>query len=146
MKFIFCQIAEGLEYLHDTALVANRDLKPDNMLFTTKEGGTDNRLYDRAQITDFTTAIKLPEENPDDLMISDSAGTKLFEAPEVSLTGAFRPKPLDIWALGVSIYVMVFGTVPFGYQGNSEFELTKQIQEKEPILEFEDKPVSQELK
>ena len=48
MKFIFCQIAEGLQYLHDTAKVANRDLKPDNMLFTTKEGGTDNRLYDRA--------------------------------------------------------------------------------------------------
>lgn len=48
MKFIFCQIAEGLEYLHNTALVANRDLKPENMLFTTKEGGTDNRLYDRA--------------------------------------------------------------------------------------------------
>lgn len=88
MKFIFCQIAEGLEYLHDTALVANRDLKPENMLFTTKEGGTDNRLYDRAQITDFTTAIKLPEEDPDNYLVSDTAGTPLFEAPEVSLTGA----------------------------------------------------------
>ena len=79
MKFIFCQIAQGVEYLH-TQNVANRDLKPENMLFTTKEGGTDNRLFDRAQITDFTTALKVPDE---DSMISDSAGTKLFEAPEV---------------------------------------------------------------
>ena len=46
-KFIFCQIAQGLEYLHSKNVV-NRDLKPENMLFTTKEGGTDNRLYDRA--------------------------------------------------------------------------------------------------
>ena len=96
-------------------------MKPDNMLFTTKEGGTDNRLYDRAQITDFTTAVKLPEEDTDAFTVSDSAGTKLFEAPEVSLTGAFRPKPLDVWALGVSIYVMVFGSAPFGSQGSTEF-------------------------
>ena len=60
--------------------MANRDLKPENMLFTTKEGGTDNRLYDRAQITDFTTALKVPD---DDAFITDSGGTKLFEAPEV---------------------------------------------------------------
>ena len=48
LKFIFCQIAEGLEYLHDTAFVANRDLKPCNMLFATQAGGTNYRLYDRA--------------------------------------------------------------------------------------------------
>ena len=82
MKFIFCQIAVGLQYMHEDMRVANRDLKPENMLFTSKDGGTENRLFDRAQITDFTTAVKLPEEHTDDVMISDSAGTKLFEAPE----------------------------------------------------------------
>ena len=88
----------------------------------------------------------MPEENPDDYLVSDSAGTKLFEAPEVSLTGTFKPKPLDIWALGVSIYMMVFGVAPFGVEGISEVELTKEIQEKTPLLDFEDKPVSNELK
>ena len=146
MKFIFCQIAEGLQYLHDIAKVANRDLKPDNMLFTTKEGGTNNALYDRAQITDFTTAIKLPEENPDEHTISDHAGTKVFEAPEVSSTSSFKPKPLDIWALGVSIYVMVFGTAPFGRVGNSAVEFDQELREKAPVFDFEDKPVSDELK
>ena len=115
MKFIFSQIAQGLEYLHSQN-VANRDLKPENMLFTTKEGGTDNRLYDRAQITDFTTALKVPDE---DAMITDAGGTKLFEAPEVQ-TRMFRPKPLDIWALGVSIYALVFGVPPFGQKGIGE--------------------------
>lgn len=86
------------------------------MLFTTKEGGTDNRLYDRAQITDFTTALKVPDE---DAMITDAGGTKLFEAPEVQ-TRMFRPKPLDIWALGVSIYALVFGVPPFGQKGIGE--------------------------
>ena len=144
-KFIFCQISEGLQYLHDNR-VANRDLKPENMLFTTKEGGTDNRLYDRAQITDFTTAIKLPENNTDDFMITDSQGTKLFEAPECSQGNPFRPKPLDIWAFGVSIYVMVFGRAPFGHKGITEAELTTEIREKDPVLDFDENPVSDELK
>lgn len=64
-RFIFTQVASGLEYLHEDALVANRDLKPENMLFTTKEGGTNIYSHDRAQITDFTTVFKLPRETAD---------------------------------------------------------------------------------
>ena len=94
--------------------IANRDIKPDNLLFTTKEGGTLNTMYDRAQITDFTIAIKLPEEDTDEFTVSDLGGTKIFLAPECLNSGPYKPKPTDIWALGVSIYVMVFGQVPFG--------------------------------
>ena len=103
-------------------------------------------LYDRAQITDFTTAIKLPDENTDDFTISDHAGTKIFEAPEVSTQGSFKPKPLDIWAFGVSIYVMVFGKAPFGRPGISEVDFQKELADKEVEYEVEGKPVSNELK
>ena len=108
------------------------------MLFTTKEGGTDNRLYDRAQITDFTTALKVPD---DDAMITDSGGTKLFEAPEVQ-SRMFKPKPLDVWGLGVSIYVMMFGIPPFGSKGISEQELNEEIKSKAVQLDFAEQPVS----
>ena len=70
--------------MHETALVVNRDIKPENMLFTTQEGGTNIYLPDRVQITDFTTVIKLPEDNPEDFYISGAQGTKIFEAPEVT--------------------------------------------------------------
>ena len=50
-------MANGLEYLHEEAFVANRDIKPENILFTTKAGGTNIYSYDRAQITDFTTVF-----------------------------------------------------------------------------------------
>ena len=83
-KFLFSQVAQGIQYMHETALVVNRDIKPENMLFTTQEGGTNIYLPDRVQITDFTTVIKLPEENPDDFYISGAQGTKIFEAPEVT--------------------------------------------------------------
>ena len=53
---------------------------------------------------------------------------------------------MDIWALAVSIYVMVFSIVPFGSKDCSALEFEKEISEKEPVLDFDDKPVSDELK
>ena len=64
-RFIFTQLADGLEYLHEEAFVMNGDIKLENMLFTTRENGTDNRLFDRAQITDFTMALKLDPTTAD---------------------------------------------------------------------------------
>lgn len=69
-RFIFSQVANGLEYLHYDALVANRDIKPENIMFTTKEGGTNIFSHDRAQITDFTTVFKLKAETADIVKIS----------------------------------------------------------------------------
>ena len=116
------------------------------MLFTTKEGGTLNTLYDRAQITDFTVAVKLPEDNPEEFTCSDMAGTKIFLAPECKQAGQFKPKPLDIWALGVSIYVMVFGKAPFGEKGNSEQAFDAEVRDKAPVFDRSERPISDELK
>ena len=112
-RFIFTQVANGLEYLHEEALVANRDLKPENMLFTTKEGGTNIYSHDRAQITDFTTVFKLPKETADQEMISGLQGSPAFMAPECSLRPEYKPRPLDVWAFGVSLYVYMFEEMPF---------------------------------
>jgi serine/threonine protein kinase len=41
---------------HPEIRVANRDIKPENIVFTTQAGGTNPSIRDRAQIVDFTTA------------------------------------------------------------------------------------------
>ena len=81
-RFIFSQVANGLEYLHYDALVANRDIKPENILFTTKEGGTNIYSHDRAQITDFTTVFQLHKDTADIVQISGKQGSPAFLAPE----------------------------------------------------------------
>jgi serine/threonine protein kinase len=63
-KYIFYQIAQGMLHMHEEGRIANRDIKPDNMLFITQDGGTD-RKGDRAQIADFTTAVGIPKDNLD---------------------------------------------------------------------------------
>lgn len=46
-KYLFYQIALGMQYMHDVADIVNRDIKPDNMLFLSQTDGTD-RKGDRA--------------------------------------------------------------------------------------------------
>ena len=48
VSFIFRGVVEGLVYLHDEKNMANRDIKPDNILFATKAHGTNNTHEDRA--------------------------------------------------------------------------------------------------
>lgn len=97
--------------MHDTMNMANRDLKPENILFATIENGTNNTHEDRAQIADFTTVVECPDEN---FMVNDDAGTLAFQPPECFNQGrSYKPKPVDIWSLGVSIYCMMFGKLPF---------------------------------
>lgn len=46
-------------------------------------------------------------------MVSDSAGTYHFFAPESCVGEPYSGYGADIWALGVILYVFAFGTVPF---------------------------------
>lgn len=92
--------------------MANRDIKPENIVFTTLEGGTSVGLRDRAMIVDFTTAEKIPVGEEETFLVARDGGTVAFEAPETH-EGDHKPKPLDLWALGVSIVCVVFGNLPF---------------------------------
>lgn len=132
-RFIFSQVASGIEYLHDVALVANRDLKPDNILFTTKQGGTNCYSHDRAQITDFTTAFKLHHSTADIVKISSKQGSPGFLAPEVVTQMEYRPRPLDVWALGVCMYCFVYEKMPFW--GETEPEILQVIANQDLILD-----------
>ena len=127
--FIFQQVAVGLEYLHETAFVANRDLKPDNILFATKSGGTNIYKHDRAQITDFTTVFKMCKDTADIVKVSGFQGTPVFQAPECSTLNEYHPRPLDVWAFGVSLYAFMFDHLPFW--GTTESEVIQKVQNDE---------------
>jgi serine/threonine protein kinase len=100
----FRDLISGLEYLHMHKVI-HRDIKPENLL-------VDNN--DRLKLTDFGVSHMFDGE--DDVLYT-SAGTPAFLAPEACTVGQYRGKPSDIWSAGVTLYVMVFGTVPFTGSG-----------------------------
>ena len=86
-------------------------------------------------IKDFTSIpgdpllFSCPMKDDQDFKVSGDMGTFTFLAPEVHLKPTFKPKPLDVWALGVSIYTVVFGRVPFFVDSDSKLDLIKAITE-----------------
>uniref|UniRef100_A0A8D0LA02 Testis-specific serine/threonine-protein kinase 6 n=1 Tax=Sphenodon punctatus TaxID=8508 RepID=A0A8D0LA02_SPHPU len=98
---IFAQIVCAVRYLHDRNLV-HRDLKCENVLLT-----ADGR---QAKLTDFGFG-KEAHGYPD--LSSTYCGSAAYASPEVLLGIPYDPKKYDVWSLGVVLYVMVTGCMPF---------------------------------
>ncbi|XP_013807646.1 testis-specific serine/threonine-protein kinase 6 [Apteryx mantelli] len=98
---IFAQIVGAVRYLHDRNLV-HRDLKCENVLLT-----ADGR---RAKLTDFGFS-KEANGYPD--LSTTYCGSAAYASPEVLLGIPYDAKKYDMWSLGVVLYVMVTGCMPF---------------------------------
>lgn len=93
-------IVSGLMYLHSHNIV-HGDIKPDNLLITAT--GT-------VKIADFSVSQVFEDEND---MLRRSPGTPVFTAPECCLGKSYHGKTADTWAVGVTLYCMIFGQYPF---------------------------------
>jgi serine/threonine protein kinase len=111
------QIANRLQYLHKHNII-HRDIKPDNMLV-----GKDGIIY----ICDFGVSEFVAKG--DNAKIKGMEGTPIFLAPELINGGKAAGAPIDVWALGVSFYLAVFGVAPFA--GSTWQEISKSIQTDE---------------
>ena len=96
--------------MHHEANIIHHDIKPENILIDSS---------DRIKISDFGISISL-KPNESDLLTNYDWGTKMFLPPESWTSRRPSPesemfgRPLDVWALGVTFYKMVYGEGPFG--------------------------------
>lgn len=90
--------------MHEEAHVIHRDIKLDNILF--------DSYNSEVKLTDFTVSRG---DILDGTNLFDCEGTAAFTAPECTIVEkeGYKPKPTDIWSLGVSLYTYVAGIVPF---------------------------------
>ena len=103
----FRDLILGIEYLHAQGVV-HRDIKPDNLLLTED---------DILKIVDFGVSEMFEKES--DMMTAKSAGSPAFLPPElcVSRHGGVSGKAADIWSMGVTLYCLYFGKIPFERMG-----------------------------
>ena len=99
------QIADGLSHAHQNGVV-HRDIKPQNILIHQKEDGTGE-----AKITDFGIA-RCAKNNLQDTCIPGTMGSAHYFSPEQA-RGGFVDHKTDIYALGIVIYEMATGRLPF---------------------------------
>lgn len=99
-KSIIKSVLYALKYLHDRNII-HLDVKPDNFLIY------DENVKD-VLLADFGFVQALPKGK----LGTEYNGTLIFAAPEI-LTGTPYDKSVDIWSLGVSIYILLSGMFPF---------------------------------
>jgi Ca2+-binding EF-hand superfamily protein len=113
---IMVQIANGLNYLHKYG-VLHRDLKPDNIMIANTEDVNPN-----IKIMDFgLSKVLTPHEK-----VSDGFGTLSFVAPEV-LTRSPYNKQIDVWSMGIILFYMLTGELPFDDPDDNEEKIAKMI-------------------
>lgn len=120
-------------YVHSSNDIIHGDIKPENLLLCEN---------DLLKIADFGVSFILNEETcPNaDGVIGRSQGTPAFTAPETG-NKSFSAYPIDVWAMGVTLYMMITGICPFA--GNGIFDTYEKIKNEHPPMPTN---VSDELK
>ncbi|KAG6621978.1 CAMKK protein kinase [Phytophthora cinnamomi] len=115
------QLLLGLEYLHENN-ICHRDLKPENILvgqdgtFKIADFGVahffeeDDKEAKAKAAGEATPAAAKPHKKG---YVSTTAGTYAFMGPETLKGGEYSAYAADIWALGITIHALAFGTIPF---------------------------------
>lgn len=144
-RAITIQILSGLRYLNTpSGEGANRrqgiihyDLKPGNILFD-EQGDV--------KITDFGLS-KIVDDSSDGHSLeltSQGAGTYWYLPPECFVMGSTPPRissKVDVWALGVIFFQMMFGTRPFGEGQSQEKVLHENTMLRATHVNFPPKPL-----
>jgi serine/threonine protein kinase len=122
IKTIVKQIAKGLNYLHDYGII-HRDLKPQNILIK------DYPPHIVLKIGDFGLSKVMGRNET----TSDCLGTIYFSSPEVIMNKRYNNK-IDVWSLGVILYILLFGEVPFNDNKVNQSDIAKKICTAELII------------
>ncbi|KAM3871741.1 NUAK family SNF1-like kinase 1 [Diretmus argenteus] len=108
---VFRQITSAVHYCHKNGVV-HRDLKLENILL-------DRDL--NVKLADFGLSNHFQRGN----LLQTYCGSPLYASPEIVKGLPYQGPEVDCWALGVLLYALVYGSMPF--DGASHTTLTEQI-------------------
>ncbi|XP_073678562.1 serine/threonine-protein kinase DCLK3 [Garra rufa] len=111
-------ISQALEYIHSKS-IAHRDIKPENLLVQRNGNGGLN-----LKLADFGLAMVVTEP------VFTVCGTPTYVAPEILAETGYGVE-VDVWAMGVILFVLLSGFPPFRSPDRNQEELFRLIQKGE---------------
>merc|ERR1719461_903332 len=106
----FRQLVAGIECMHLNGII-HRDIKPQNLLL-------DNKY--NLKITDFGLSKIDPTGNSNIKMNDWHVGTRGYQAPEILLRKKEYDKKVDVFAMGVVLFILLGGYPPFEHAKESD--------------------------
>ena len=103
--FFFYQIINGVEYIHSKG-ITHRDLKPENLLLDKEK---------KLKIIDFGLSNYFNGEN----LLKTPCGSPCYASPEMVSGNKYSGFKIDIWAIGIILYAMLCGYLPFEDDDNN---------------------------
>ncbi len=117
---IIMQVLHTLEFIHKEGIV-HRDIKPSNIMI-------DPRNNDRVKIMDFGIAKAVGSQHL--TRSGTTIGSPLYMSPEQVLHANRLDHRTDIFSLGITLYEMLSGKLPYQTDTESDYSIQKQIVEQ----------------
>ncbi|GFP53996.1 hypothetical protein ACSS6W_001633 [Trichoderma asperelloides] len=126
-RFWFRDLILGIEYLHAQGVI-HRDIKPDNLLLSED---------DVLKVVDFGVSEMFSKGN--NMRTSKSAGSPAFLPPELcSKHNEVSGTAADIWSMGITLYCLKYGKIPFNKE--AILEIYEAIKTEEPEYARDENP------